>query len=160
MSRDIVNAAQGSYRHAISLFDRFVEVCPDAVWNEKSGGWPVWQHMVHVLTAMDFFVRDEGEEPIPCPVDADTGRLVRVAEGSPLSRESLNTYALAVKARADAFIQALTDADLAMKREAVSKGMGRDMSNVAVLGLLADHIFYHLGYGDAALRNNGLAGVF
>ena len=49
---------------------------------------------------------------------------------------------------------------LAKKDEALSAGMGAEATNAMAVSMLAGHIFYHLGSCDAALRDNGLEGVF
>ena len=60
MSRDIVTAVQAPFLNAFALLERYIDVCPEEIWREKNGGWPVWQQIYHALTALDFFVGQVG----------------------------------------------------------------------------------------------------
>jgi hypothetical protein len=159
MSREIVMAVQAPFQNAFGLLERFMEVCPDAVWKEKSGGWPVWQQIYHALGVLDFFVRREGEEPVPEPVGPGVRNLSRVSDDL-LSKDELRELGSQHKARVEAYIARLTDADLARSNPDFSARIGREMTHGATLAMLASHTLYHLGSCDAALRNHGLEGVF
>ena len=157
MSRDIVMAVQAPFQHAYGLLERYIEVCPEDVWNEVNGGWPVWQQIYHAVTALDFFSGGTPGGRLPC--DPETGSLARVADGT-VSKKEVAALAAAAKARADAYIAGLEDTDLAAKNERLSQIMGMDVTHGGVVGMLASHTLYHLGSGDAALRDHGLKGVF
>lgn len=158
MSRDIVLAAQGPFLHAWGLLATYIETCPENVWKEKNGGWPVWQQIAHAVMSLDFFVRGT-EDFLPAPCDVDTGML-EVQGSSVVSRQAMQAYAAAVKERVDAWLAGLTDADLTRLDPVLTQTLGWDVPYAAVLGMLASHTGYHLGSCDAALRDHGLPGVF
>jgi hypothetical protein len=159
MSQAIVRIQQGSFTFAFSLLQQFITVCPDDVWTKKFGGWPVWQQVYHTLAAMEFFVAAPEYEPVKGLVAPEVTMLKVVGEHS-VDKAQMKAFAKDVKAVADAYMDTLTDADLAQKAEGASLRMGNEMSHAAVVALMIGHVLYHLGSCDAALREQGLKGVF
>lgn len=159
MAREIVTAAQGPFLHAWGLLNAYVDACPDEIWAEKNGGWPVWQQIAHAVMVLDFFVLGEKDPLLPAPCDMDV--LMLKTQGAPaLGKAALREYAAAVKTRVDAWIAGLEDADLAGTNTALSAKLGRETSYAATLVMLASHTDYHIGSCDAALRDHDLPGVF
>ena len=111
MSRDIVTAVQAPFLNAFALLERYIDVCPEEIWREKNGGWPVWQQIYHALTALDFFVGQVGT-PSDWPFDQATGSLNVVSEQY-LTKEAAKKLATEAKARVDIYLAGLSDADLA-----------------------------------------------
>jgi hypothetical protein len=159
MSREIVQAAQGSFERAYSLLTEYMDVCPDDVWAEKNGGWPVWQQIAHALWVLDFFVCGDGEAMLPAPFGVDVARF-KAQGDTVVGKAAIKEYATAVKSRVDGWLARLTDDGLGGTNAVLSKKMGRDLSYMATVVMLASHSSYHLGSCDAALRDHGLAGVF
>lgn len=159
MSREIVIAVQEPFQHAFSLLETFIEICPEAIWKETNGGWPVWQQVYHALTALDFFVRAPDAAELETPLPPDVGGLMKTNTET-LSQEQANAFAATAKLRAEAYISALVDTDLARENTGLTHRIGRKMSHGATLGMLASHTLYHVGSVDAALRDHGLKGVF
>lgn len=159
MSRDTVLAVQGPFLHAWGLLTQYLEVCPDNVWTEKNGGWPVWQQMAHAVMVLDFFVLGEDEQLLCAPCDMDT-LMLKVQGRTPVDKAVIKEYAVRVKARVDAWLAGLSDADLPKLNAALTRKLGRDTSNAAAVVMLASHTDYHIGSCDAALRDHGLPGVF
>ena len=159
MSKAITQSLEGIVRHSFGLVDEFLKVCPDAVWAQPYGKWPVWQQLYHAFSAMDFFLRPKDAPAAPSPVPAPVGNLAEVAVDVP-SKQLIHDFIHKAQAQALEYIAGLDDAALADNNEGMSARMGRDMTHAATLGLLASHTMYHLGCCDAALRQNGLQGVF
>lgn len=159
MPREIVQAAQGPFERAYSLLMEYTDVCPEEIWAEKNGGWPVWQQIAHAVWVLDLFVCGDGETMLPAPFEADVARF-NAQGGAVVGRAAMKKYAAEVKSRVDAWFARLTDADLSGTNAALSKKIGRDLSYMATVIMLASHSSYHLGSCDAALRDHGLAGVF
>lgn len=159
MSNSIVTAAQGPFQNAYGLLTKYIDACPDEIWKEKSGGWPVWQQVVHDLSAICFLTDTHEDAPISLPCDPEAARLL-IQGTTPATKADVKAYAEQCKARADAYIARLTDADLAALNEPLSARIGFPVPHAATLGMLASHTMYHLGSCDAALRNHGISGVF
>lgn len=158
MSTGIVLAAQGPFQQAYTLLSTFIERCPDNIWKERNGGWPVWQQVAHALSSLPFFAgAPAGSVPAPCALE-----VLRLAvQGmEPLSKERMQAYAAQCKASADAYIAGLRDEQLAEENAVLSAGIGFSVTHAATLGMFASHVMYHLGSCDAALRDHGLPGVF
>ena len=160
MSRAIVAELENPYQRAWSLMCQFMDVCPDEIWAETNGGWPVWQQVAHTVAVLNFFILENDDDTF-VPAPAELGVLMLKEQGQQVvGKESIKAYGAAVKAAVDARVARLTDADLTRIQERVSKKIGRELSYGAVMVMLASHTMYHLGSCDAALRDHGLPGVF
>ncbi len=160
MSRAIVAELENPYQRAWSLMCQFMDVCPDEIWAETNGGWPVWQQVAHTVAVLNFFILENDDDTF-VPAPAELGVLMLKEQGQQVvGKESMKAYGAAVKAAVDARVARLTDADLTRIQERVSKKIGRELSYGAVMVMLASHTMYHLGSCDAALRDHGLPGVF
>lgn len=159
MSTSTVVALKGSVDSSFQLLDQFITVCPEEIWAEKFGGWPVWQQVAHALSAVGFFV-DVPQAPapaVPAPEDVCNLDVVGV-EVVPKSRMA---EALAeCKKYFEQYAAALKDEDLPQRNEPLFQRAQFELTHAGTLSLLAGHNLYHLGAGDAALRQHGLKGVF
>lgn len=159
MSKAIVTSQRGNFEFAFGLLRQFMHVCPDATWNKKFGGWPIWQQVYHALNAVEFFIAEPGAESSGALVPPDVASLSVVGD-APISKAAMAAFADKAKAAADKYMDALADADLAARAEGASARMGRETTHASIVVLMAGHILYHLGTCDAALREQGLKGVF
>ena len=160
MSKDIINALQGPYNHAYALLAQFMDTCPENIWEETNGGWPVWQQVAHALAVLNFFILEkEDDQFLPAPCDINTLMLKEQGK-SPVTRAAMKQYGATVKAAVDGWLANISDAELTHLQARLSKRIGRDMPYAAVVSMLASHTNYHLGSCDAALRDHGLPGVF
>ena len=164
MSQAIINCQRAAFEHAYGLLVKFIEVCPEEIWKKKFGGWPVWQQVYHELACYQFFTLQDGETPEQGLYPPEVTNLQSTPNATPLKKDMLK-YASRMKAKADAYINALRDADLPSVNQGLtarmkSVGKPHEFSHAQTLTLLAGHTLYHLGSGDAALREHGLKGVF
>ncbi|MTJ92104.1 MAG: DinB family protein [Desulfovibrio sp.] len=160
MSRAIVAELEGPYQRAWGLMTQFIDVCPEEIWAETNGGWPVWQQVAHAVAVLNFFVLEKDDDTF-VSAPAELGVLMLKEQGQQVvSKEAMKAYGAAVMSVVDTRVARLTDADLTRIQERVSKKIGRDLSYGAVMVMLGSHTMYHLGSCDAALRDHGLPGVF
>ena len=159
MSNATVTAQKGNFDFTFSLAIQFIDVCPDAIWQETFGGWPVWQQLYHGIAAINYLILDTGAQGDagPCPAGET---LSAIADCAAPAKADMKAYARAIKTSADAWIGTLNDAALPQKHEGASSRMQHDTSNAGIMVLLTSHLLYHLGACDAALRQHGLKGVF
>lgn len=159
MSNTLTQSLAGGVLHAFALMDEFMKKCPENIWNEPFGKWPVGQQILHPYGAVDFFLRGPADKEEKAPFSDALISLKEVPAEAP-AKELVMEYAATVTARVNAYIAGLDDAALTQKNEGLSARLGRDMNHAATLALLASHTMYHLGSGDAALRQHGIPGVF
>jgi hypothetical protein len=164
MSQAVIAGQRESFEQAYGLTTQFVEVCPEEVWAKKFGGWPVWQHVYHALGTCRFFVLREGETPDQGLYPPEVSRLQSTPDAAPAKKDVLE-YAVRMKAKVDAYLDALRDADLPDINQGLTArmkaiGIDREFTHSRTLAMLSGHIMYHLGTCDAALRERGLKGVF
>jgi len=161
MSNELVKSVMGPVETSFALLKKFIEVCPENIWAEKTGGWPVWQQVYHVVGAVNFFILGVDEQPQgPAPLTSpEVGGLKEVAAEA-VSKEKVAAALEAAQDQVAKFAASLSDADLIKKNEGIFARAKMDMTFAGTITLLAGHNFYHLGSCDAALRNHGLEGVF
>lgn len=159
MSQDITKSLQGPIDNAFGLVAKFIDVCPDDLWAEKAGGWPIWQQIYHSLGAVGFFVDAPGQSGAPALVPEPVADLQEVGT-QPLSKDQVRGVLTDAKAKVDRFVAGLADADLPKRNEALFSKAQFEMSLAATMASICGHTLYHLGSCDAALRNRGLPGVF
>ena len=159
MSNPILAALVENFDRVHNLTLHFIDTCPDALWGQKSCGWPVWQHIAHTYGCIDHFVLQEGDTPTPALCSRDV-IMFNTTPQEPLSKSEIKVYALAKKAQADAYIARLSDAALPKRNQGLSTRKNEDISHAGTLSRLSGHGFYHLAPCDGILRQNGLPGIY
>jgi hypothetical protein len=149
----------GSVQNAFSLMNAFIDACPDRIWTEKFGGWPIWQQYYHCFSAMNFFLKQHGDTTDETLFPASVGSLDEVCSETP-SRQAVKDISLKAQEWAFATLGRLDDKTLAEKNEGLSLRLGNDVTHAGTMAMIASHTLYHLGTCDAALRHHGLRGVF
>ena len=163
MSPSIIDGQRTAFEHAYGMVTQFIEVCPEDIWTKKFGGWPVWQQVYHAL-CYQFFTLQDGETPEQELYPPDVGSFQSTPDVAPAKKDVLE-YAARMKAKADAYINSLRDADLpiinlGLTARVKAFGMSHEFSHSQTLAMLSGHTLYHLGSCDAALRERGLKGVY
>lgn len=157
MSQEIIVAQRPAIDRSFALFGQFVDVCPDDIWAECKGQWPVWQEIYHCSIAVKFFTgMNEGIETLA----ADEVAMLAVTGEGALSKAQIKAGLTAAQATVEKYISNLADADLVKRNEAVFAAKSWEITHAFTLVTLASHNLYHLGSCDTALRNHGLKGVF
>jgi hypothetical protein len=154
----VTEALKANFDRGWSFLIQIIDVCPDAVWAKKAGGFVFWQQLYHCFAVADFFLLPKDGVPEPGPWGAEVSGLKAEPTTTP-TKEELKAYAGKMKAKIDAWIATLDDASLAQTHEGFSARRGTPMSNVMVLAILSGHSSYHIGSCDAILRDNGEKGV-
>lgn len=158
MSNAIVMTCQVPFQNAFALLNKYIDICPENIWAEKHGGWPVWQQVYHSLGSFEFFTGPVGT-PSQSPFGPEEGQL-RVVSDKTWTQVEAKKMAAEVKDRVDHYIAGLDDAALTARVPHLSKILGYDVTHGMVIGMLASHTLYHVGSCDAALRDHGLEGAF
>lgn len=160
MSRDILNALEGSFRRSADFFGQFIETCPAGIWAQTSGRFPVWQIVYHALSGVPFFLASkDAPQPIK-PLYPDEVPLFQDLTRAPADKAALSAYAEEVNGFAGKFFASLTDAELSRPHAGASARMQAPLSNAGAITGLIGHHMYHFGMCDAALRAAGLQGLF
>lgn len=159
MSKVITQSLEGGILHSFGLVNEFIKQCPDNIWGQQYGRWPVWQQLYHSFTVIDFFLRADGAAESAGFLPPAIGNLEVIGEKAP-SKQAMQEYIEKAQEQVKTYVARLDDAALATKNAGLSARMGRDTTHAATLNLISAHTMYHLGSCDAALRQNGLPGVF
>ncbi len=144
---------------AHSMLGQFIEACPDDLWTQTFGGWPVWQQVYHVYSAYDYFTLQKNGTPLS-PLCPDNVAGLQTPGTRPLSKDQIKAFAEGAKKQAEAYIATLDDDALTAINEGFSSRRDMEFDNAATLVMLAGHTLYHLGTFDAGLRERGLQGIF
>ncbi len=160
MSTEIMNGIIGQYKRAAGMFDKFIEICPDNIWAQPSGKFPVWQTVYHAVACVPFFLKGAGEqESIAYPYGREVLTFQDLTK-TPMDKAKLAAFAKEINAWADKYFASINDAMLAKKHEGFSSRVGFESTLAGVLTGLSGHHMYHFGMCDAALRANGKEGLF
>lgn len=63
MSHAIVNALKEPVNMSFGMVRQYIDICPENIWVETSGGWPVWQQVYHIISAVNFFTAEANAAP-------------------------------------------------------------------------------------------------
>ncbi|MDR2076243.1 MAG: DinB family protein [Desulfovibrio sp.] len=161
MSTAAVESLKAAFLRSWGLTGTFITVCPDHLWTRKFGGWPVWQSVYHSLMSVHFFVRQEGAAAPEGLYSPQVTSLGEAYAGPDVpSRQDLQTLHASMETVVRAYLDGLTDADLAKPHEGLSARTKMAWTHASACAMLVGHGLYHLGTCDAALREEGLKGVF
>ncbi|MCL1985707.1 MAG: DinB family protein [Betaproteobacteria bacterium] len=160
MSRYIVTELADNFERAHGFYLQFIEQCPDELWGKKFGAWPLWQHIVHVYGCIDHFVLQDGQQPTPYPCKAGNILAFEFDAGATMDKTAMRTYVLTMKAKAEAYINSLTDAVLGEKNAGLSARKKEGRTHALTMSMLAGHAYYHFGTLDTALREYGYKGIY
>lgn len=161
MSHAIVSALKAPIDQSFGMLSQYIDICPENIWVETSGGWPVWQQVYHTVTAVAFFTAGPGAAPSPTLVEEKYCGLQACAPPAiAITREDMKAALAQAVQDIEALVAGLGDADLTSRNEGVFQRIGMEFTMAGTLVLLASHTLYHLGSCDAALRNHGIPGVF
>ncbi len=159
MPHAIVDGLTAPIDRAFGLLAQFIEVCPEEIWVEKNGGWPVWQQMYHALVAVYFFVELPGEPAPPPLARVEIGSL-REEGAEPLTKDQLRAALGTARTWVERHLAGLGDGDLSQLNAPLQAKTKLEITQAGTLAMIAAHTLYHLGSLDAALRDHGLKGVF
>lgn len=158
MSNQYVQPYVASVNFTFGLYEKFLVLCPENIWEEKFGGWPVALQYYHALSATGMLISSingkKAENPAP-----ESGGLGDSLDHIPASALA-KTYLVNLKKAFQDTIATLTDADLLKINGPVTQKFGRDVTVAETLELMACHMQYHLGACDGALRNSDLTAAF
>ncbi|MDR1622360.1 MAG: DinB family protein [Synergistaceae bacterium] len=156
--RKVTEALKGSFDMGWNFLTQVIDVCPDAVWTKKAGGYVFWQQLYHCFSAVDYFLLPKDGAGEPGPWGADVSGFKAEPTVTP-GKEELKAYAAKMKAKVDTWVASLDDDALSQNHEGLSSRWGAPTSNAATLAILSGHSMYHVGSCDAILRDNGEKGV-
>jgi len=77
-----------------------------------------------------------------------------------VDKNTARAYALTMQAKADAYINSLSDAMLGEKNTGFTTRKQEDRSHALTMSVLAGHAYYHFGILDTVLREHGYKGVY
>ena len=161
MANPIKDSLAASIARVFGLTNEFLKVCPEEIWAQNFGGWPVWRQFLHSFSTVDFFLRDENAAEETPPFGADAGNLrIKDCGAAVPGKETMREYVQTAQQRVNDYLGALDDAALARINQGASARLGRELNHAATVAMLISHTMYHLGSCDAALRESGRPGVF
>jgi len=160
MSRQIVTELAANFDRVHGFYLQFLDECPDGLWTKKFGAWPLWQHIVHVYGCVDYFVLQEGQEPTPYPCAVENLLTFGFKAGEAVGKSAMRVYALTMKAKADAYINGLSDAMLGESNAGYTARKKEARTHALTMSVLAGHAYYHFGTLDTALREHGSKGIY
>lgn len=142
-----------------ALMEKQVDLCPANLWHSKADTWFFWQHVFHTLVCDQIYAEPAGAGEWTQQQSRAVAMLMEEPSEA-MSKQAITALAADIKPRVEAYFASLTVADLTARHEGLSKLLGKDRTHQHALIALSRHCCYHMGCLDAALRNNGVAGVY
>lgn len=159
MSKEVVKSFSGQFKRVSNFYEKFIETCPDKIWASLSGRFPVWQHVYHALECVPFFLGPKDAPQRESLYSIDVMKFKDLSQ-PPADKAKLTALAKEMSAYAQKFFDSLNDEDLGKEHAGFSSRRNMSLTNADAITILIGHNYYHFGNCDAALRANGLEGLF
>ena len=161
MPDPIIACFQEEFERFFALCLTQIEVCPEPLWQGSSGGFPFWQHHVHMYSCIEhMYVTPQFKISASLAFHPSQAVMLSKDSGPAVSKRDVLAYAATTKALALEFMGGLDMGQLTLRHDRMSAMLGKERTvQHAVIGLVR-HVNYHLGCCDAVLREHGLAGVY
>ncbi len=157
----IIQCFKDDFDRFWGLMEKQIEVCPDALWNKKGGGYVFWQQVLHSIACAELFALTGVDDKTVLLDKYDREIIFLLKEPDfEVSKATMLEHARLAKAVADKFVTGLSAANLTDTQPRLSKTFGREQTMQNAVMALIRHCNYHLGCCDAVLRENGVKGVY
>ncbi|MDR2504372.1 MAG: hypothetical protein LBD82_08365 [Deltaproteobacteria bacterium] len=160
MSKEAINILSAKFKWSAGFYDKFINVCPDQVWGQAFGRFPVWQNVYHALSCVPFFLAPKDAPQSVAALYPMEVLLFKDLSQAPADKNKMTAYAKEINAFADKYFTSVSDADLGKQHEGLSARIGKPNTQLDAITLTIGHHMYHFGMCDAALRGAGLDGLF
>ncbi len=159
MSRNYVERLYGNFNRGQKMMDGFLESCPDELWTQTLGGYPVWLQYYHLMACVESLVMGKDEAPKHQLYDMETLFMSKFPEKA-MSKAEVSAYNAKMKEYFAAYMDKMTDELLLQPHEGASLRLKTPMKHIDVIEMLIAHVFYHLGTFDGILRDRKLKGMY
>jgi hypothetical protein len=159
MSVIIVNSFKEPINLTLSLLDKFIDVCPQDLWESTWGTWKVWQQVCHTLIGLELFNPLEMKKPLTMEIPYEEANL-KVIGTNPISKEKVKENLKIAKKNVDDYLASLKDENLGDINQKFKEITKLEWTHAVTLTAFVSHTQYHIGVFDAALRERKLPGVF
>lgn len=93
-----------------------IDCVPDELWDKTCGGSPLWQHIYHMLHALDqWFINPRSQDFVEPPVHSPLLQELEIYPATRLSRREIDEYFYSIKAKLSLYLTSLHDEDLLQK---------------------------------------------
>lgn len=155
MADQYVKQYQQAMEFSLTLYGKFLEICPDEIWTKKFGGWPICQQCYHALWAAGMMMSSINGHQI---VEPEPRFSLDSSNKAMPAKKDAKGLLEGIKAAFSQLLGELENEALLQADKPLSKRLGRPVTNGEALELIVCHMQYHLGGCDAALRENNLEG--
>ena len=159
MSDPVIACFKEEFERFHNLLLKQIEVCPDSLWTEKTGGYVYWQQLFHAFASIEIYALPDGQASLQIQYPPEVVMLSQEPERH-LDKQQLKEFAAKMKILADAFIDSMSADKLPLEHTVMSKRLKAPKTNQNALIGLIRHACYHLGCCDAILRQHGIPGVY
>ena len=158
MSNRITQSMKATFDELYGRLLTAIEVCPDAVWVRKTGGFYYWHLLMHCFGTIDNFAKQPGEARSQNVFSTEETSMGKVRETVPSKAEIL-ALGKTMIAVGDQYFDSLTDDRLFERHEGRSKHRGYEVTqHTALLNIIA-HGYYHVGVCSMVLREHGIKDI-
>jgi hypothetical protein len=143
------------------MMEEQIEVCPDVLWNKKAGGFVFWQQILHSIGCAEIYALENPDLPLSVMSEYSTEVvMLNKTPDANVSKTTLREVSSRVKKLVIVFLDGLTPQNIGGQHERMTRRLGRLQTRQHAALALIRHCCYHLGCCDAALREQGVRGVY
>ncbi|MDR2387518.1 MAG: DinB family protein [Deltaproteobacteria bacterium] len=157
MTRSTVESLSSAMTESAALIEKLINHCPDHLWTEKAGNWPIWQRLAHCCNSVNFFKLGQSL-PLPDGLTLKVADL-EVVGTSPLTKDALRDFFKAALTKLKTYLASLNDQDLAKDDPNICI-QSHDLKLLSDLFIVYGYFLYHLGGVDALLTSQGYESIF
>ncbi|WP_105618154.1 DinB family protein [Vallitalea okinawensis] len=145
----LLKITKTQFELAFTMLEKILETCPDDLWYEKKGGYVFWQQLLHTLTGINFWFRQNNVKFVEPFEDKKVYPELENEPEHQITRKDLIEYKNAVKDLINTFFAHKDDKWLHDNSILFDK-----IKNIDVIFMQVRHIQYHVGYCNCILREN------
>ena len=150
---DIVSVLRRHFDSCIAMLDEVAARCPESLWAEADRGAPIWQHLYHTLTGVEFWFR-EGEEFVPLAFGKAVSPDLDKQTQECLTKDELREYRGRIQEMCARFF-ATMDARHPLEESRITEVF----TKTDLVLMQIRHVQHHVGYCNSILRAHGIEGA-
>ena len=152
-SGKLLTSLKSSLFLSFRMLKNTAEICPDELWNKKLSGFVFWQQLIHTISGMFGWLREEKTESIPFS-EFNGKKIYPEFENEPeivLTKIDISGFFNETKTAVEKWFTGKDDDWLVSPYRIYPK-----ITNFDIIEGQIRHVMYHVGHLEAIFREHGI----